>query len=146
MSETKNTPPIAPVDEGVIAAMRRASAMTLPDDPSASGMKAGGIRRRFWESIFGRVSLLSELQRVIGEANARLLEVDGRSVYEYALEIGFEGTEAAFNEVFVKALRGEGEMIEKLGDRLSALEQRLESLPDTPTVSAPLYGGEVEVV
>ena len=38
------------------------------------------------------------------------------------------------------------DVAEQLAARLSALEQKLEGLPDTPTTSVPLYGGEVEVV
>ena len=76
MNDTKKALPITPIGEETIAAMRRASAMTLPDDPTAARMKAGEIRRRFWASIFGdKLSLFSELQRVIGEVNARLVEL-----------------------------------------------------------------------
>lgn len=76
MDENKNDLPISPISEDTIAAMRRASAMTLPDDPSAARMKAGEIRRRFWVSIFGeRGSLLAELARVIEEVNDYLRDL-----------------------------------------------------------------------
>lgn len=80
MDENKKDLPISPITEDVIAAMRRASAMTLPDNPSAARMKPGEIRRRFWAPIFAeRGSLFSELVRVIGEINDYLVDLPTES-------------------------------------------------------------------
>lgn len=87
MNDTKKALPITPIGEETIAAMRRASAMTLPDDPTAARMKAGEIRRRFWASIFGdKLSLFSELQRVIGEVNLYLADIPVDALPEVGAE------------------------------------------------------------
>lgn len=73
MSEQQNYTPIAATTEDVVAAIRRKTALSLPDDPSAAGLSAATIRRRFWEAICGAdASVLSELTRIINEANAAL--------------------------------------------------------------------------
>lgn len=61
---------IRAVEEAVVAAIRRKTALSLPNDPSAAGMSAQTIRRRFWEAICGQKdSLLSELIRIVDEIN-----------------------------------------------------------------------------
>ena len=75
MDEKRKVPQVAPIDEHTIAAMRRASAMSLPNDPSAARMKADAIRRHFWEATFGGDgSILAEMQRIIREINRCLQE------------------------------------------------------------------------
>lgn len=75
MDEKRKAPQVAPIDEHTIAAMRRASAMSLPNDPSAARMKADAIRRHFWEATFGGDgSILAEMQRIIREINRCLQE------------------------------------------------------------------------
>lgn len=77
MSEQDIYKPIEPTSEEVIAKIRRRTALSLPDNPSAAGMSAETIRRRFWEAICGAdASVLAEMTRIINEANAALGEVD----------------------------------------------------------------------
>lgn len=75
MDEQKSKQAVTPISDETVAAMRRASAMSLPDDPSAARMKASVIRRYFWEAVFGDKSLLAEVQRVIREVNLYLAEL-----------------------------------------------------------------------
>lgn len=75
MDEQKNKQAVTPISDETVAAMRRASAMSLPDDPSAARMKASVIRRCFWEAVFGDKSLLAEVQRVISEVNDYLMDL-----------------------------------------------------------------------
>lgn len=80
MSENNSYTPITPTSEDVVASIRRKTALTLPDDPSAAGMRAETIRRRFWEAICGAdASVLAELTRIIEEANGALAEMDQRT-------------------------------------------------------------------
>lgn len=79
MSENNSYTPITPTSEDVVASIRRKTALTLPDDPSAAGLRAETIRRRFWEAICGAdASVLAELTRIIEEANLALGTVDER--------------------------------------------------------------------
>ena len=78
MSEQDVYTPIAPTSDEVVAKIRRRTALSLPDDPSAAGMSAETIRRRFWEAICGTdASVLAEMTRIINEANAALGAFDG---------------------------------------------------------------------
>lgn len=71
---------VAPISEEAIAAMRRKSAASLPDDPTSAGMKANDIKKRFWSPVLGDThSLFAELGRVIGEINAALGDQTGIS-------------------------------------------------------------------
>jgi lysophospholipase L1-like esterase len=82
MSEKQNYTPIAATSEEVVAAIRRKTALSLPDDPSAAGISAATIRRRFWEAICGAdASVLSELKRIINEANEVLGGVVDEAVH-----------------------------------------------------------------
>ena len=57
--------------------MRRASAMELPDRPSAAGMSATQIKRALWAPMLGvEHSLLSEQDRIVDETNAALSSLD----------------------------------------------------------------------
>jgi hypothetical protein len=59
-----------------VEAIRRKTAHSMPDAPSAAGMKPDQIRRLFWEAIAGdKLSLMAELQRVIREANGALGDI-----------------------------------------------------------------------
>lgn len=59
--------------------MRRASAMELPDRPSAAGMSATQIKRALWAPMLGvEHSLLSEQDRIVDETNAALSSLDAR--------------------------------------------------------------------
>lgn len=61
---------ISPETENSI---KRKSAEMLPDNPTAAGMKAADIKAAFFKALTdGDASLLSELKRVIEEANAAL--------------------------------------------------------------------------
>ena len=78
MSEQDVYTPIAPTSDEVVAKIRRRTALSLPDDPSAAGMSAETIRRRFWEAICGTdASVLAEMTRIINEANTALGAFDG---------------------------------------------------------------------
>ena len=58
-------------------AMLRKSAFGLPNRPSELGMKAEDIKKAFYKSLIdSENSLLSELKRVVSEANAILSEID----------------------------------------------------------------------
>lgn len=58
-------------------AMLRKSAFGLPNRPSESGMKADDIKKAFYKSLIdSENSLLSELKRVVAEANTILAEID----------------------------------------------------------------------
>lgn len=72
-------------------AILRKTAHSMPDNPSAAGMKPEQIRRHFWSAIAGeKASLLSEIDRVAVETNAAIdalwvlmyaaVEIDGRPV------------------------------------------------------------------
>lgn len=76
MSENKQY--VAPISEDAIAAMRRKSAASLPDDPSAAGMRANDIKKRFWSPVLGDThSLFAELARVIAEINVAMGDQTG---------------------------------------------------------------------
>lgn len=67
---------VAPTSGEVLAAILRKTAHSMPDAPSAAGMKPDQIRRLFWEAIAGdKLSLMAELQRVIGEVNGALGDI-----------------------------------------------------------------------
>ncbi len=58
--------------------IERKSAFTLPDRPSESGMKPAEIKRAFWSPVFdSQGSVLSELERIISEANKCLDTIHG---------------------------------------------------------------------
>lgn len=72
-------------------AIRRRTAYSLPDNPSARGIPPDQIRKHFWSAIAGeRQSVLHEIDRVARETNAALdalwllingeVEVDGEKV------------------------------------------------------------------
>jgi hypothetical protein len=111
MNDTDKVVAITPISDETVASMRRNSAMTLPDDPTAAGMKAAAIRRRLWESIFGaKGSLLSELSRAIAETNSFMLNHKGIASIEQKLtdvdggenEITFKMTDGSEHRFVVK--------------------------------------------
>jgi poly-gamma-glutamate capsule biosynthesis protein CapA/YwtB (metallophosphatase superfamily) len=54
-------------------AIRRRTAYSLPDNPSARGIPPDQIRKHFWSAIAGeRQSVLHEIDRVARETNAAL--------------------------------------------------------------------------
>ena len=58
-------------------AMLRKSAYGLPNRPSESGMRPDDIKKAFYKSLIdGENSLLSELKRIVDEANAILGQID----------------------------------------------------------------------
>lgn len=79
-------------------AIRRASAQYLPPDPSARGMSPDEIRRAFFKPITdSSTSLLSELDRVVDEANR---DLDGeRAAREAALAAERDAREAAVSSL-----------------------------------------------
>ena len=61
-------------------AIIRASAYSLPDNPTARGMKPDQIRRQLYQAICGgEYSVLAELERVIKEANLALFYLLGKA-------------------------------------------------------------------
>lgn len=71
--------------------IRRKTAYSLPDDPSARGMRPDQVRKRFWEAIAGdKSSIFAEIDRLAAETNTALdalwmllygtVEIDGESV------------------------------------------------------------------
>jgi len=59
------------------AKLRRASAQSLPDRPTAAGMKPDDLRRALWNPMLGEeLSLLSEQDRIVDETNKALSEVE----------------------------------------------------------------------
>lgn len=80
---------IGEVTEETIEAIKKRSAFALPDNPSASGMKATEIKKAFWAPIISQYgSLFTELARVIKEANASLdaLDEEDKRIAEDLLE------------------------------------------------------------
>ena len=80
---------IGEVTEETIEAIKKRSAFALPDNPSASGMKATEIKKAFWAPIISQFgSLFTELARVIKEANASLdaLDEEDKRIAEDLLE------------------------------------------------------------
>lgn len=68
---------IQPVSTETENAMLRKSVAGLPDRPSDAGMKAADIKKAFYKSLIDdENSLLSELKRVISEANEILSVID----------------------------------------------------------------------
>lgn len=62
---------IAPISPENREAIRRKTAYSLPDEPSARGMPPDQIRKRFWSALAGdRQSLFVEIDRVAKETNA----------------------------------------------------------------------------
>lgn len=56
-----------------VDALRRQSAAALPDHPTERGYRAEQIKRALWEPMIGReISLVGEVNRMIGALNARL--------------------------------------------------------------------------
>lgn len=71
--------------------IRRKTAYSLPDDPSARGMRPDQVRKRFWEAIAGdKSSIFAEIDRLAAETNTALdalwmllygtVEIDGEAV------------------------------------------------------------------
>lgn len=61
---------IAQISEATELAIRRKTAEMLPDNPTATGMKAADIKAAFFKGLTdGELSILAELARVITEAN-----------------------------------------------------------------------------
>lgn len=78
---------IQPIGEEKIAKLRAASAYSLPINPAERGLTPEQIRERFYRPIVGQtLSLLTELDRVITEANDAILVISkllaGESVGE----------------------------------------------------------------
>ncbi|MBQ7397222.1 MAG: hypothetical protein IJW09_00170 [Clostridia bacterium] len=123
MSENKQY--VAPISEEAIAAMRRKSAASLPDDPSAAGMKANEIRKKFWSPVLGDThSLFAELDRVIGEINAALGNQTGISD-EQAAAI------AELDNLLIELTKKAAELqaqTETLGADAAELEQKTQEL------------------
>lgn len=82
---------IAPISQQDREAIRRKTAYSLPDEPSARGMPPDQIRKHFWSALTGdRQSLFVEIDRVAKETNAAIdallilifgtVEVDGEAV------------------------------------------------------------------
>ncbi len=62
---------IAPISTENREAIRRKTAYSLPDEPSARGMPPDQIRKHFWSALAGdRQSLFVEIDRVAKETNA----------------------------------------------------------------------------
>lgn len=62
---------IAPISPENREAIRRKTAYSLPDEPSARGMPPDQIRKHFWSALTGdRQSLFVEIDRVAKETNA----------------------------------------------------------------------------
>lgn len=111
---------VSPITEAAIAAMRRKSVLSLPDDPSAAGMKAADIKRRFWECVLGGdYSVLAEISRVIGEINEALSDQTGITD-EQATEIA----------ELVRLLTELQRRAEGLADQTQALEAQAGALED----------------
>lgn len=71
--------------------IRRKTAYSLPDEPSARGMRPDQVRKRFWEAIAGdKSSIFAEIDRLAAETNTALdalwmllygtVEIDGEAV------------------------------------------------------------------
>lgn len=143
MSENKQY--VAPISEEAIAAMRRKSAASLPDDPSAAGMKANEIRKKFWAPVLGDThSLFAELGRVIGEINAALGDQTGISDEQAAAIAELDNLlieltkKAAELQAQTEALGAEAVELEQKTQELAAaaeaLEERIGKVEDAETI------------
>lgn len=143
MSENKQY--VAPVSEEAIAAMRRKSAASLPDDPSAAGMKANEIRKKFWAPVLGDThSLFAELGRVIGEINAALGDQTGISDEQAAAIAELDRLLIELQEKAVllqeqtEALGADAAELEQkttaLQEEAEALEERIGKVEDAETI------------
>lgn len=95
--------------------IRRNTAYSLPDNPSARGMPPDQIRKHFWSAIAGeRQSVLKEIDRVAAETNAALdalwLLING--------EVEVDGKMVSLAD-FIKTGLGEGHSLRELLDGLS---------------------------
>lgn len=89
------------------SAMLRKSAFGLPNRPSESGMKAEDIKKAFYKSLIdSENSILSELKRVINEANEADLEIE-KSAEELSNKLGnFSNPNLLINSDFRVNQRG----------------------------------------
>ena len=75
---TDETLKIEEISTETISAIKKRSAYALPDNPSASGMKPGEIKKAFWAPIISEFgSIYTELARVIKEINAAFASLQG---------------------------------------------------------------------
>lgn len=81
------------------AKLRRASAQSLPDRPTAAGMKPDDLRRALWNPMLGEeLSLLSEQDRIVDETNKALSEVEDAIESERASRVAAINDERADRE------------------------------------------------
>jgi hypothetical protein len=65
--------PVQNIQDNARESIVRKTAYSLPDNPSASGMRPDQIRKHFWSAIIGESpSILSEHARIIAEVNLAL--------------------------------------------------------------------------
>ena len=125
MSENKQY--VAPISEEAIAAMRRKSAASLPDDPSAAGMRANDIKKRFWSPVLGDThSLFAELARVIAEINVAMGDQTGITDEQAAAIAELNGL---LDELTKKAAELQ-EQTESLDGETAELEQKTAALQE----------------
>lgn len=87
------------------AAIARKTAYSLPDEPSAVGMRPDQIRRHFWAALIGeKQSMQSELDRLVNEVNAALDAIWG-SLFGGALD--YSAYEALMEATKAEAARAQ---------------------------------------
>lgn len=68
---------ITPISAETKLAIKRKSAFNLPDRPTEKGMRPDEIKRAFWDPLIGTDnSVISELERIIREANTVFSDID----------------------------------------------------------------------
>ena len=117
---------IEPIGQEKLAKIKAASAYSLPINPSERGMTPEQIRARFYRPILDQgLSVLSELERVIGEANAAIAVLEmllaGESVGEG------EGMKALEDLIRLSAQGASlKEYAEAIGERVASLGASVE--------------------
>lgn len=126
------------------AGIKRNTAEVLPDNPTAAGMKAADIKAAFFKGLTnGDMSLLSELKRVIEEANC-IFEKETTAIdsIEQAVEgkLDRQSGNKSYRTVYAEGTDGNVEMIQV---RSTVLKEAIVAYGEDNhfTVPSPQKGG-----